>query len=324
MPGRLLRLLSLLQSRGWWQAGELSERLGVQPRTLRRDIERLKSLDYPVRSRTGRDGGYDLGESSNLPPLQFDDEEAVAIAVSLSTASRQVRGQSVSDGVRVATDSARIKLERMLPARLRHRYHRLVQSIEAGPGPDVEGATMLPDTDVLLELSDACADHQALSFIHVKRDGARTLRHVRPHKLVTMSGYWYLVAFDSDRRDWRSFRVERISSVKYRHERFEPQVLDAFSFVARSFAEAHYRFNATVTFEISALQLRSKYHGTIFGVVKELTCQRCEVSLSADSLDLIVEYLCALLSVDADFDIAADHEVLNRLQTIRARLGTVG
>lgn len=324
MPGRLLRLLSLLQSRGWWRAGELSERLGVEPRTLRRDIERLKALDYPVRSRTGRDGGYTLGESSNLPPLQFDDEEAVAIAVSLSTASRQARGQSVSDGVQVATDSARIKLERMLPVRLRRRYHRLVQSIEAGPGPDADGEAALPDTDVLLELSDACADHQALSFIHVKRDGSRTLRRVKPHKLVTMSGYWYLVAFDSDRDDWRSFRVERISSVKYRHERFEPQVLDAWSFVARSFAEARYRFNATVTFEISAQQLRSKHHGTIFGVVKELTHQRCEVSLSADSLDLIVEHLCALLSVDADFDIAADREVLNRLETIRARLRTVG
>lgn len=324
MPGRLLRLLSLLQSRGWWRAEELSERLGVEPRTLRRDFERLKDLDYPVRSRTGPDGGYSLGESSNLPPLQFDDEEAVAIAVTLSTASRQARGQSDADGVRVATDSARIKLERILPVRLRRRYHRLVQSIEAGPGPDAGGEAALPDTDVLLELSDACADHQALSFIHVKRDGSRSLRRVKPHKLVTMSGYWYLVACDSDRDDWRSFRVERISSIKYRHERFEPQVLDAWSFVARSFAEARYRFNATVTFEISARDLRSRHYSTIFGAVKELPHQRCEVILSADSLDLLVQHLCALLSVDAEFDIAADQGVLKRLETIRARLRTVG
>lgn len=312
MPGRLLRLLSLLQSRGQWSAAELSERLGIQPRTLRRDIYRLIALDYPIRSRTGRFGGYSLGESTHLPPLQFDDDEAVAVALALAASGGSIHP---------ALASARIKLERLLPARLRRRYHRLAKSIDyALPHDGRPGNAEEPATEMLVELSDACADRISISFIYDKRDGGRSVRRVLPHRLVALARRWYLVAHDSERDDWRIFRVERMSGLKRGHETFAPLDLDAVDHVRRSFAQARYRWTATLTFALSKEQLQSTYFGPIFGEVVDLPNGFCRVTLSADSIDLLMQTLGGLLAIEAAVDIEADAEVLERVERMRVRM----
>ncbi|UVI37524.1 helix-turn-helix transcriptional regulator [Brevibacterium spongiae] len=311
MPGRLLRLLTLLQTRGRWSAEELSDRLGVGRRTLRRDIDRLRALDYPVRSRTGPEGGYSLGGGTKLPPLQLADEEAVAVAIALASYG----GGAAEAGI----DSARIKIERLLPARLRGTYRRLADSIDVWQGPIEQS---IPDADTLIELADAATEHRQVSFMHERRDGGLSMRQVQPHRLATLSGRWYLVAFDCDRNDWRSFRVDRINRVKVGHHRFEPAAIDAVDFLQRSFAAARYRFNATVSFGISAVELGRLYYGTIVGEVIDRADGGCDVHVSADSLDLVAQTLGRLLSLDVEgvLDVEGDEAVLKRLRTMRRRL----
>lgn len=308
MPGRVLRLLTLLQTRGRWSAMELSDRLGVGRRTLRRDVERLRSLDYPVHSRTGPEGGYSLGGGTVLPPLQLADDEAVAVAIALASYG----GGAAETGI----DSARIKIERLLPVRLRARYRRLADSIDVGRRPSEQP---IPDAEVLIELADAVAERRQISFMHEKRDADRSVRQVQPHRLATLSGRWYLVAFDCDRMDWRSFRVDRISQVKAGHHRFESADIDAMDFLRRSFATAHYRFSATVVFPISAAELRRLHYGTVYGEVVD-RADGCEVRLSADSLDLVMQMLAGLISLDIDCEVSGDPAVLDRLGQMRRRI----
>lgn len=309
MPGRVLQLLALLQARGRWSAGELSSRLGVSSRTLRRDVERLRSLDYPVRSLTGPDGGYSLGEGAVLPPLQLSDDEAVAIAVALASH----RGNGSGDGL----DSARIKLERLLPVRLRSRYRSLAAAIDTGPGPTED---RFSDAQVLLALADAVTARRQVAFVHEKDDGRRAVRTVQPHRLATLSGRWYLVGFDCDRDDWRSFRVNRIASVTVGHHRFEPTDIDAVDFLRRSFAAARYRYGVAITFGISAEELLERHYGPIYGQVIDRPDGGCEVSMSADSLDLVSQMIGGLITLDLDVSITGDPEVLERLKSMRRRI----
>src|SRR5690242_20750711 len=197
---RLLRLLSLLQQRRDWTGPVLAERLGVTTRTVRNDIERLRTLGYPVHATPGVAGGYRLGAGAALPPLLLDDEEAVAVAVGLRTAA----GGSVS-GIEETSLRALAKLEQVLPARLRHRVDAVHSVTVAVPrsGPTV-------DARVLAELARVCRSLERLRFDYVGHDGASSVRTVEPHRLVHTTGRWYLVAWDVDRSDWRTFRVDRI------------------------------------------------------------------------------------------------------------------
>src|SRR5436305_6958567 len=197
---RLLELLSLLQGRRDWPGAELAERLEVSGRTIRRDIERLRGLGYPVESLTGPAGGYRLRAGTAMPPLLLDDDEAIAIAVGLRTAART----SVT-GIEETSVRALVKLEQVLPAHLRRRVAALGSATFAPPaaGPTV-------DPQQLTAIAAACRDRECLRLQYSRRDGTQSRREVEPHALVNRGRRWYLAAWDRHRADWRTFRVDRI------------------------------------------------------------------------------------------------------------------
>ena len=198
---RLLTLLSLLQGRRDWPGSELADRLEVSARTVRRDVERLRSLGYPVESMTGPAGGYQLRAGTAMPPLLLDDDEAIAIAVGLRTAA----GGSIS-GIEETAVRALVKLEQVLPSHLRRRVQALTaatQTLNVYGGPTV-------DPQALTVLAAAVRDHERVRFAYTARDRAGTQRETEPHSLVNAGRRWYLVAFDCGREDWRTFRVDRI------------------------------------------------------------------------------------------------------------------
>src|SRR6266511_595833 len=200
---RLLRLLSLLQARRDWTGADLADRLGVSARTVRRDVERLRDLGYPVHATRGTDGGYRLGAGAAMPPLLLDDEEAVAVAVGLRTAT----GGAIA-GIEETSVRALAKLEQVLPSRLRRRVNAL-QTYTVRIPPDSPVPTVEPA--VLTVLAACCRDHERLRFDYRDHDGSASVRTVEPHRLVNWGRRWYLVAWDVDRRDWRTFRVDRIA-----------------------------------------------------------------------------------------------------------------
>jgi predicted DNA-binding transcriptional regulator YafY len=197
---RLLALLSLLQVRREWTGQELADRLEVGPRTIRRDMEKLRSLGYPVEAAPGVAGGYRLGAGGELPPLLLDDAEAVAVAVGLRTAA----SGSIA-GIEETSVRALVKLEQVLPARLRRRVSALgvATSSFGGDGPQI-------DADVLATLAGACRDGVRLRFGYTAKDDRATERNTEPAAVVHSGYRWYLVAYDLDREDWRTFRIDRI------------------------------------------------------------------------------------------------------------------
>ncbi|QNS05698.1 helix-turn-helix transcriptional regulator [Streptomyces xanthii] len=231
-PARLLQLLSLLQTPREWPGGELAERLHVSRRTVRRDIDRLRELGYPVQATMGADGGYRLVAGKALPPLVLDDEEAVAIVVGL----RAGAGHAV-EGVEEASVRALAKLEQVLPSRLRHR----VSTLQAATIPltSGDGATIAPET--LTVIASAAAGSERLRFHYRAADGTETRRLAEPYRLVSTGRRWYLVAFDLDRADWRTFRVDRVSEPFATGARFAPREVpegDAARYVQRSMSSA--------------------------------------------------------------------------------------
>ncbi|WP_354380440.1 YafY family protein [Streptomyces sp. PvR034] len=225
-PARLLTLLSLLQTPREWPGSELADRLGVSSRTIRRDIDRLRDLGYPVEATLGAEGGYRLVAGAAMPPLVLDDEEAVAIAVGL----RAGAGHAI-EGVEEASVRALAKLEQVLPSRLRHRVSSLQSATVALTRGD--GASIDPRT--LTTIASATAGQERLRFAYRAADGAGTRRLVEPNRLVSTGRRWYLVAFDLDRDDWRTFRVDRVSEPFPTGARFVPRELpmDAVAFVER-------------------------------------------------------------------------------------------
>jgi predicted DNA-binding transcriptional regulator YafY len=240
---RMLKLLSLLQTHRHWGGAELAGRLEVSERTLRRDVDRLRGLGYPVDATRGTDGGYQLAAGSQLPPLLLDDEEAVAIAVGL-------RATAVSPvaGIDETSVRALAKLEQVLPARLRHRVGALQHFTESAR-PFQDGATIDPSD--LTEIAGACRDAVRLRFDYERRDGVFGGRMVEPHRLVSTGRRWYLVAWDVDRGDWRTFRVDRMVEPKALTRTFEPRVLpdgvDAAAFVEAGLQSAWAPAEAVLT-----------------------------------------------------------------------------
>lgn len=215
-PARLLKLLSLLQTPREWPGRELAARLGVTPRTIRRDVDRLRELGYPVEASRGSVGGYRLVAGAAMPPLLLDDEEAVAIAVGL----RAGAGHAI-EGVDEASVRALAKLEQVLPARLRHRVSVLQNATV--PLTRGDGATIDPRT--LTTLASAATGRERLRFAYRSGDGARTKRQVEPYRLVSTGQRWYLVAYDLGREDWRTFRVDRVGEPYATGARFAPRPL---------------------------------------------------------------------------------------------------
>lgn len=240
LPARMLRLLSLLQTRRAWTGDELADRLGVTLRTIRRDIDRLRELGYPVESTTGRTGGYRLAAGADLPPLLLDDEEAVAIATALRTATSGVSGIAES-AVR-----ALAKLEQVLPARLRHQVAAIHAATATVPWDQGPGA----DPSALAVLAAACRDHEIVTFTYASRSGGRAPRRVEPHSLVVAGTRWYLIAYDTDHTDWRTFRVDRLTEPAPTGRRVTPRELpaiDPIAFLAARVAAAPARYTLSVT-----------------------------------------------------------------------------
>ncbi|MFD3330439.1 helix-turn-helix transcriptional regulator [Streptomyces sp. NPDC058701] len=225
-PARLLSLLSLLQTPREWPGSELAGRLGVSARTIRRDIERLRDLGYPVEATLGAEGGYRLVAGAAMPPLLLDDEEAVAIAVGL----RAGAGHAI-EGVEEASVRALAKLEQVLPSRLRRRVGALQSATIALTRGD--GASVDPRT--LTTMASAVAGPERLRFAYRAGDGVRTRRVVEPYRLVSTGSRWYLIAYDLEREDWRTFRVDRVAEPFATGARFVPRELpmNAQEFVRR-------------------------------------------------------------------------------------------
>ncbi|MGI5488000.1 helix-turn-helix transcriptional regulator [Microtetraspora malaysiensis] len=234
---RVLRLLALLQRRPSWTAAELAAELGVTDRCVRRDVERLRALGYPVHAMAGVGGGYQLGAGTRLPPLLFDDEEAIATAVSLRLAA----GGTVA-GAGEAALRALAKLDQVMPPRLRAEVRAVYGATETLVGPGVE-----IDSELLMTLARACRDAVRVRFRYAGRGGEERERTVEPVRMVTTGRRWYLMARDVDRDDWRTFRLDRMRDVVATTWRFRTtEHPDPVAYVQRSVTEASYRYLARV------------------------------------------------------------------------------
>ena len=305
---RLLRLLSLLQARRDWTSAELADRLGVTTRTVRNDVDRLRQLGYPVDARPGVAGGYRLGAHGALPPLLLDDDEAVAVAVGLRTAA----SGSIA-GIEETSVRALAKLQQVLPARLRRRVSALqtytVPVASAGPRVD-------PDT--LTMIAGACRDHEQFRFGYRAHSGATSRRAVEPYRLINDRRRWYLLAWDLERDDWRTFRVDRVTPRTPTGPRFTPRALPADSEiaerVARGVAEATWRYRARVVVHASAAYVRGRL--PIQVDVRPLGEDRCVFEPGSDHPEMLALYL-GLLGVD--FTVEESPELVAALRALAQR-----
>ncbi|GAB3509098.1 putative DNA-binding transcriptional regulator YafY [Amycolatopsis cihanbeyliensis] len=291
---RLLKLLSLLQTHRDCSGAELAHRLEVTTRTVRRDVERLRELGYPVLAVRGA-AGYRLGAGASLPPLLLDDEEAVAVAVGLRTAA----GGSVT-GIEETSLRALTKLEQVLPSRLRHRVNTLhTATVRAGtaPGPRVSA-------DTLMAIADACRRRERLRFDYTSLRGAGTIRSVEPYRLVNFGRHWYLVAFDTDREDWRTFRVDRLTPRTPTGPRFTPRRPphgDVVTYLAHQLSTRTWPCQATVTLHESADAVAERVWPGM-GVVEAVDDRSCLLHLGADTVASLV---WMITSVDTDFTLVS-------------------
>ena len=305
---RLLRLLSLLQARRDWTGTELAARLGVTTRTIRNDVERLRGLGYPVDARPGVAGGYRLGTGGALPPLLLDDEEAVAIAVGLRAAA-----SSSIVGIEETSVRALVKLQQVLPARLRRKVSAFQSSALPMPsrGPRV-------DPDVLTMIASACRDHEQLRFDYQAHSGTASRRSVEPYRLVNDRRRWYLVAWDTDRDAWRTFRVDRIEPRMPTGLRFTPRALppdqEITAQVARGIGEATWRYRARVIVHAPAAHVRRRMPTPI--EVESLGGDRCAFEPGSDDPETLALYL-GMLGVD--FEIVDAPELVDALRKLTRR-----
>ncbi|MGK5532800.1 helix-turn-helix transcriptional regulator [Streptomyces sp. URMC 129] len=304
---RLLRLLSLLQTPRDWTGTELAERLDVTTRTVRNDVERLRRLGYPVHATRGVVGGYRLGAGSSLPPLLLDDEEAVAVAIGLRTAT----GGSV-EGIEEASLRALAKLEQVLPPRLRRRVGAL-QAYTVAVRPDRAGPGVAPE--LLTTIAAACRDHERLRFDYRAHGGASGRRDVEPYRLVNWGRRWYLIAWDTGRADWRTFRVDRLEPRTPTGPRFAPRPLpeeDVAAYVSRGVVSAPRRYRARVVLHAPAEAVAERLPAWV-GTVEAVDERTCVLDTGADRPETVAEWL-GVLGVDFDAsDSPALADALRRL-----------
>ncbi len=304
---RMLELLSLLQLRREWSGAELAERLGVTDRTLRRDVDKLRELDYPVHAVKGRGGGYRLGDGGRLPPLQFASDEAVAAAIALTTAA-----SSNVHGVGEAAQRALAKLQQVLPSRLRAGVERLGASVVNLPGAAVV------DPTVLLTVAGACQDRVRLRFDYVRGDGTESLREVEPYGLVAWTGRWYLVAWDLDRSDWRTFRVDRLRPRTPLGRRFTPRELpadNAGTYLQRRVRDLWDEKAVILVQEPADSELMRRW--AVEGEVQPVDETSSRLLLDGDSVQWLAS---ALAQLEADFVVEHPRELRDYLRGVTARL----
>ncbi|MEU3607616.1 YafY family protein [Streptomyces sp. NPDC035033] len=311
-PARLLHLLSLLQTPREWPGSELAERLSVSSRTIRRDVDRLRELGYPVEATRGAVGGYRLVAGTAMPPLLLDDEEAVAIAVGL----RAGAGHAI-EGVDEASVRALAKLEQVLPARLRHRVSTLQNATL--PLTRGDGATVAPST--LTALAGAVTAREKVRFSYRAGDGADTKRLVEPYRLVSTGRRWYLVAYDLGREDWRTFRVDRVTEPFATGARFAPRELpegDEAAYLARSMSRALGEVDLDVSFGAGVEAVAGRLPAHLVPVADGDGACRVRGRVAES-----VEWLAVrLMLLDVPFTVHAPEALRAHIRTLATRLTT--
>ena len=308
--GRLLKLLSLLQTPREWPGPELAQRLEVSTRTIRNDVDRLRNLGYPVEATRGSVGGYRLSAGAAMPPLLLEDDEAVAIAVSLRTSA----GGGV-EGIEETSLRALTKLQQVLPQRLAHRVDAL-QSYTVRATPWSSSGQI--DAAVLGELAAAARDHEIVRFAYSDRAGAATERRVEPYRLVNIGRRWYLVAFDVIRDDWRMFRLDRMTEQRSVGHRFRDRPLPAEDLAAWAAGKTRSSspFHATVIAHASAAEIGAGMGAWAEGSIEALSDDRCRVTFGSRSADDLANWLTFMR---CDFEIVDSPELSAAVATLAGR-----
>jgi predicted DNA-binding transcriptional regulator YafY len=309
---RMLQLLSLLQTHRYWPGTDLAARLEVSVRTLRRDIDRLRDLGYPVQAHRGVDGGYQLAVGASLPPLVLDDEEAVALTLGLlALTSSTVTGMAESS-VRVLA-----KVVQVMPVRLRRRVDALravTEPVSWNSGP---GAGPIVDPGVLTSVAQACRDTERLTFTYTAADGTPSERLTEPLRLVPIGRRWYLVAYDLTRHDWRSFRLDRVAEPRATGAHFRPRELpadDAATFVRAGLSQLPASYSVEVIAQTPALEAQRRIGQ--WTEVEPLDEHSCRIRMRADSLEWPV---MALGVLGAEFTVQSPPELRDHLQELASR-----
>lgn len=302
---RLLKLLGLLEGRIDWTAEELARRLEVTTRTVRRDITRLRSLGYPVEAMAGPGGGYRLGAGGKLPPLLLDDDEALAVALGL-----RVSATSAVGGLEDASLSAMAKLEHVLPPRLRSR----LEDVSDATTSTLVGARTEVDHSSLSIVATTIRKKERLRCRYVDGEGRITERHIEPTRLVHTGRRWYLVAFDLDRDDWRTFRLDRVADpvstgLRARSRRGP----DPVELVQRGITVDAWKFPASIVLHTPAQRAERMIAPTV-GTVEEIDDEKCRLVIGADEMTWLARYL---LSLPVEFDVEEP-------QALRAELASMG
>jgi predicted DNA-binding transcriptional regulator YafY len=310
---RVLQLLGLLQSRRVWSGDELAERLRVTGRSVRRDVERLRDLGYPVHASKGRGGGYQLGAGAALPPLLLDPDEAVAMAVCLRVAA----GGSVA-GVGESALRALSKLDQVMPARLRSQVaavHEATVTLTSGPSDTPV------EPDVLMTLARASRDREHVNARYVDMRGNATQRRLEPYQLVTTGRRWYLLCFDRDRTDWRTLRLDRLADVRTLGSTFTPrEAPDAAGYVRRAISSSPYAYVARVRYHASQEVVAQTFSAASVDVEPDGP-DACIVTAGADDPERMVPWL-AMPGID--FEVLEPPEVVAAVLTVAERLARAG
>jgi predicted DNA-binding transcriptional regulator YafY len=305
---RLLKLLSLLQTPRSWPGGELAQRLEVSPRTVRRDVDRLRELGYTVHAVAGV-AGYRLGAGSDLPPLLLDEDEAVAVAVGMRTAA----GGTVA-GIEESSARALAKLERVLPSRLRHR----VQALRSMTVPMRSGGAPV-ESDVLAVVAAACRDHECLRFTYRAHDGGESRRLVEPYRLVATGHRWYLVAYDTTRAAWRTFRLDRLTLRPPHGPRFVPREQpadDLAEYTSQAISSRPYRYQARFTVHAPAQAVADLLPATV-ATIQALDARTCSLTCGANSLDELTLWVGL---TGLPFTVHEPPELLTHMRALATRL----
>ena len=308
---RLLRLATLLQSRRHWPGGALADELGVDARTVRRDVDRLRELGYPVEASSGVGGGYALGRGAELPPLVLDDEEAVALAIALRAAGATVGG--------IEATSLRLlgKLEQLMPTRLRRKataLHAVTLSLRGNMPP-------LVDAGLLSEIATACRDARVLRFGYRSHAGDASQRHVQPLRLANYGRRWYLIAWDIDRGDWRSFRVDRMDKARATGDGFVPRPVPA---------DVATRLERGIAYEPFACRITLRLQGSVeelqavlpvwCGVLESETETHSLLHVGAESPEHL---LAQVLMIGQDVELVEGEAMAPGLRQVLSRMGAL-
>lgn len=305
---RLLKLLALLEGRIDWTSEDLARRLEVTTRTIRRDITRLRSLGYPVEAMAGPGGGYRLGAGGKLPPLLLDDEEALAVALGLRVSATTAVG-----GLEEASLSAMSKLEHVLPPRLRSR----LEDVSVATTSTLGGSRSSVDHATLAAAAAAIRRQERLRFEYVDNERRTTERHVEPVRLVHTGRRWYLVAYDLNREDWRTFRLDRVGAPVATGKRATPpEGPDPVALVQRGITVDSWRFPASVLLRVSADVALREIPATV-GTVEPVDAETCRLVIGADEIGWLARYL---LSLPFQFDVEEPRSLAEELGSIGERL----